>query len=119
MIERVQSGATKLVPKISNVEYEECLEALSHTALADRRLREDAIQMFNFMREINEIDKSNRFQVIQTQARSHSFKYHREISKKQHRYNFLIEQQMNGILCQIIWYMHIKTTALKHNLIAG
>ena len=34
------------------------------------------------MHEIDEIDKANIFQVIQTQARGNSFKYHRKISKK-------------------------------------
>ena len=31
----------------------------------------------------------------------------------------LIELQIYGILCQIIWYWHLQSTALKHHLIAG
>ena len=95
MIERVQHPATKLVPTISNFDYEERLEALSLTTLTDRRLRGDTIQMYKFMHEIDEIDRINRFQVIQTQALGHSFKYHREISKKQQRYNFFFNQTVN------------------------
>ena len=45
MIERVQRRATERVPLISNFDYEERLEALSFTTLADRRQRGDAIQM--------------------------------------------------------------------------
>ena len=41
--------------------------------------------MFKFMHDIDEIDKANKFQVIQSQVRGHSLEYHREISttKKQ------------------------------------
>ena len=63
MIERVQSRATKLVPLISNFDYEKNLEALNLTTLADQRLRGDAIQMYKCMHKIDEIDKANRFQV--------------------------------------------------------
>ena len=48
---------TKLVPTISNFVYEEYLEDLSLTTLADRRMRGDSIQMYKFIHEINEIDK--------------------------------------------------------------
>ena len=51
--------------------------------------------MYKFMLEIDEIDKANRFQVIQTQARGHSFKYHRGLSKKQHRYNIFFNRTAN------------------------
>ena len=47
------------------------------------------------MHEIDKIDKANRFQVIQTQARGHSFKYNLKISKKQHRYNFYFNRTAN------------------------
>ena len=47
------------------------------------------------MHEIYEIDKAKRFQVIQAQVRGHSFKYHRELSKKQHRYNFFFNRTAN------------------------
>ena len=59
--------------------------------------------MYKFMHEIDEIDKATRFQVIQTQARGHSFKYHRKISKNNiDTISSLIELQIYGILCQII-----------------
>ena len=82
MIERFQLRATKLVLLIDNFDYEKHLEALSLKSLADRKLRGNAIQMYKFMHEIDEIDKAKRFEVIQTQVLSHSFKYHRKISKK-------------------------------------
>ena len=48
MIERVKRRATKLVPTISNFDYEERLGALNLTTLADRRLRGDEIQIYKF-----------------------------------------------------------------------
>ena len=47
------------------------------------------------MHEIDEIDKANRFEVIQAQARGHSFKYHGEISKIQHIYDFFFNRTAN------------------------
>ena len=51
--------------------------------------------MFKFMHDIDEIDKANRFHVIQSQVRGHSVKYHRKISRKQHRYNFFFYRTAN------------------------
>ena len=54
----------------------------------------------NFMHEIDEIDKENRFQVIQTQVRGHSFIF---IVKYQinniDTISSLIELQIYEILC--------------------
>ena len=73
MIERVQRRAKKLVPLISNFDYEVRFETLRITNLAERSQRGDALQMCKFM---NEIDKATRFKVIQTRVCGHSFKHH-------------------------------------------
>ena len=58
----MSSDVTKPFTLISN--FEELLKALSLTTLTDRIQREDAIQMYIFVHEIDEIRKENRFQVI-------------------------------------------------------
>ena len=87
MIERVQRRATKLIQSTSYLDYNERLEALSLSALFERRQQEDAIHMHTFIHGIDEIDKASRFQVIKTKVRGHSPKYDREISKKKHNRN--------------------------------
>ena len=64
MIERVEQKlfhATKLILSIFNLDYEERLETLSLTALADRRQRRDAIQMYKLMDEIDELTNQTDF----------------------------------------------------------
>ena len=52
--------------------------------------------------------------------RGHYLKYHSEISKnKIDTISSLIEMQIYGLLYKIIWYRHLQSTALKHNLITG
>jgi ribonucleases P/MRP protein subunit RPP40 len=54
MIEQVKQRATKLMPAIRNLSYENRLRKLELTTLKDRRLRGDLIQMFKIM---NKMDK--------------------------------------------------------------
>ena len=79
----------KFVPLITNFDYQKRFEALTLTTLAERRLKGDAIQMYKIM---HEIDKANRFQVIQTEVSGHSFEYHCEISKNKQRYSFFFRK---------------------------
>ena len=81
MIERVQRLVSKLVPLVSNIDLKEPLEALCLTTLADRRLRRDAIHMYNFLHDIDEIDKATYFRLFKVRSAGHSIKYYRKISK--------------------------------------
>ena len=49
MLENVQRRATKLVPSLANLEYEDRLKRLNLPSLAYRRLRGDLIEVYKIM----------------------------------------------------------------------
>ena len=55
-IEKVQRRATKLVPSLKNLSYQDRLARLKLTTLEDRRIRGDLIQFFKFYSNINIIN---------------------------------------------------------------
>ena len=46
MLERIQRRATKMIPKLRDLSYEERLKECSLTTLETRRLRGDKIEVF-------------------------------------------------------------------------
>jgi len=58
LIENVQRRATKLIPSLSNLSYEDRLIALKLPSLKYRRLRGDMLQVYKFLKE-DKIDHSN------------------------------------------------------------
>ena len=61
VLEQVQRRATKLVPSLRNLSYEERLKLLNLTTLEERRKRGDMIETFKIMRNFDKIDASNFF----------------------------------------------------------
>ena len=57
-IENVQRRATRIVPELKNLSYEERLQELNLPTLQYRRRRGDVIQMFKIIHGIDEIDSS-------------------------------------------------------------
>ena len=55
ILENVQRRATKLVPSIRNLTYEQRLKSLNLTTLENRRIRGDLIQQFKFIKGYNTI----------------------------------------------------------------
>jgi hypothetical protein len=95
LIEKVQHRATKLVPSISNLSYEDRLKALNLTTLVERRQRGDMIQLYKVMHGVDEFDRENRFQIVKNQVRGHCFKYFKEITRLQQRENFFFNRSAN------------------------
>ena len=54
-LERVQRRATKLIPSIANLTYEERLRRLNLTTLEDRRRRGDMIEVFKILKGLDRI----------------------------------------------------------------
>ena len=73
-IEKVQRRATKLVPELKNMSYDERLKALNITTLAYRRRRTDVLQVYRIINEIDNIPFGNFFEYCQNNTRGHSRK---------------------------------------------
>ena len=95
MIEQVQQRATKLIPAIRNLSYENRLRKLELTTLKDRRLKGDLIQMFKIMNKMDKCDRYNRFKIVSNQVRGHCFKYLKEITRQPYRENFFYNRIVN------------------------
>jgi len=59
LLERVQRRATRMVPGLGNLSYEEALEAINLPSVAYRRLREDAIEVYKYLKRIYKVDSSS------------------------------------------------------------
>jgi hypothetical protein len=59
IIENVQRRATKLVPELKHLEYEQRLEALSLPSLSYRRRRGDLIETFKFRKDFYNVNKES------------------------------------------------------------
>ena len=61
-IEKVQRRATKLVPSLHELPYEECLKKLNLTTLEERRHRGDQIETFKIIKGFEKVDRNKFFQ---------------------------------------------------------
>ncbi|XP_072025076.1 uncharacterized protein [Amphiura filiformis] len=75
VIEKVQARATKLIPSIQHLTYEERLRRLNLTTMEKRRERGDIIQTYRIMNQIDRINPDTLFQKADYQGtRGHSQK---------------------------------------------
>jgi hypothetical protein len=58
VLEKVQRWATKMVPNLGNLSYEERLRELGLTTLEDRRIRGDLIEMFKIIKGLECVNTS-------------------------------------------------------------
>lgn len=88
-LESVQRRATKLIPHLRKLDYENRLRILGLTSLEDRRTRGDLIQQFKFVKEIDKINWSYPPILLQNRTKCHNFKIQRELVQKcKIRFNF-------------------------------
>ena len=77
IIEKVQARATKLIPNIKDLPYEDRLNRLNLTTLERRRQRGDLIQTYRIMNQIDKINPDSMFQkaFLYTRTRGHQQKF--------------------------------------------
>ena len=81
LLEGVQRRATKLVPRLKNLNYEERLRSLGLTRLVERRIRGDMIEAYKIITGKENVDVRNFFQMATFIGRSHSKKVFRKYSR--------------------------------------
>ena len=95
LLESVQHRATRLIPSLKKISYENRLKALDLTTLSERRQRGDMIQLYKIFNGIDKLETSKTIAVQLNQTRGHSFKYQKEITKQVHRENFFFNCSAN------------------------
>ena len=88
IIENTQRRATKLLPDLYHLSYEQRLEALNLPTLLYRRKRGDLILVFKILNGIDDISPEKFFQFSDTTTRGHSKKLYKQRSNKSIRQNF-------------------------------
>ena len=81
LIEGVQRRATKLVPQLKEMNYDDRLEALGLQRLVDRRIRGDMIETYKIMTGKEKLDSRRLFTVATLMSRSHPMKIYRKYSR--------------------------------------
>ena len=94
-IERLQMRATKLIPGIKDLSYEDRLRELQLPSLAHRRLRGDAIQTFKIIKCLDDCNKEKFFKLsTMSNTRGHSYK----LEKPRCETNFALNQFSNRVV---------------------
>ena len=82
MLEKIQRRATKLIPGLRDLSYEERLKECGLTTLETRRLRGDQIEVFKILKGYENIDSNIFFEIKESKiTRGHNF----TLVKKQSR----------------------------------
>ena len=108
MLEKIQRRATKLIPELRDLTYEERLKECGLTTLETRRLRGDQIEVFKILNGYENIDSNIFFEIKESKiTRGHNY----TLVKKQSRldvrkYSFHSDRgpSMFGINYQLIVY---------------
>ena len=91
-LEKVQRRATRLVPELSDLPYEDRLKAFKLTSLEDRRTRGDAIETFKIIKGLENVDSSKFFTPARQgplqNTRGHPLKLETRYSRTEKRRNF-------------------------------
>ena len=96
LLEQVQHRATKLVPSLSNLKYEDRLQILGLTTLSDRRKRGDLIQIFKIVHGYETVTWEKPLEWRAKNLRhQNSLNYSREITKTEARHNFFTNRIAN------------------------
>ncbi len=72
--EKIQARATKLIPEIRHLSYENRLQALGMSTLKARRIRLDLIQMYKILRGVDNLDYAKYFTLNTNKTRNNGYK---------------------------------------------
>ena len=73
-LERIQRRATKMIPELRDLSYEERLKECGLTTLETRRLRGDQIEVFKILNGYENIDRNMFFSLKDSRTRGHEVK---------------------------------------------
>ena len=104
MLEKIQRRATKLIPELRDLTYEERLKECGLTTLETRRLRGDQIEVFKILNGYENIDSIIFFEIKESKiTRGHN--YRNKVDWTLESIHFHRGPSMYGITYQLIVYM--------------
>ena len=92
LLEGVQRRATRMVPRLKKMTYDERLKKMKLPRLYDRRVRGDMIETFKIMSGKEKLDSRKLFQPSTFRGRSHSKKIYRKFSRLNVRKNWFTQR---------------------------
>ena len=95
LIENIQKRATKTVPELKDMPYEERLRNLNLHTLLYRRQRFDLVQIFKIINGFDNIDISKFFTFNDNNTRGHLFRLEKQHVRKSLRLNFFPTRCIN------------------------
>jgi hypothetical protein len=96
LLEKVQARATKLIPSLKELPYEDRIANLNLTTLEDRRRRGDLIEVYRIMNQIDQINPDTMFNKAEyTGTRGHSQKLAKSRSHLDIRKYFFSQRVIN------------------------
>nr|XP_047127581.1 uncharacterized protein LOC124808493 [Hydra vulgaris] len=93
--EKVQRRATKLIPQISKLCYEDRLAYLKIPSLIKRRQRGDIIQLYRIFKGYDKVEFKEIYLFKSSCTRGHNLKYSKEFSVHKCRENILLNRAAN------------------------
>ena len=81
LLEGVQRRATRMVPRLKKLTYDERLKKMKLPRLYDRRVRGDMIETFKIMSGKEKLNSNKLFQLSTFRGRAHSKKLYRKYSR--------------------------------------
>ena len=113
MLEKIQRRATKLIPELRDLTYEERLKECGLTTLETRRLRGDQIEVFKILNGYENIDSNIFFEIKESKiTRGHNYTLVKKQSRLDVRKFSFSQRTINiyGITYQLIVYMLVVLT---------
>ena len=95
-LEQVQHRATKLIPEISHLPYEQRLQCLNIPSLSFRRTREDVIQVYKLLNHLYTIDHTHLLSLSNLPTRNNGLKLKKEYCNTSHRQAFFTQRVVNA-----------------------
>ena len=92
LLEGVQRRATRMIPRLRKMTYEERLKRLNLPRLYDRRIRGDMIETYKILSGKEKLNSRNLFQPSMFRGRSHSKKVFKKFSRLNVRKNWFTQR---------------------------
>ena len=121
-LEQVQRRATRLIPELCHLPYEERLKALDLTTLEERRIRGDLIEVYKLIHGIENIEVRQFFNIVRegpsTQTRGHPLKLEVPYCRTERRKNFFsirVINQWNKLPSDVVLSPNVNTFKRRYD----